>query len=182
MPYGLRLVKYLLPDYHIHLYLTKAAKLVLNLEMDLNFSDKQHIYSYFATTEDHLSIHQANDWLAPIASGTGIGNSPLVVCPCSMSMVSSIANGSSNDLIERACDVAIKERKQLIIVPRETPLSAIHLENLLKLARLGVSILPPVPGFYHKPTSIDQLVDFVVARILDQLRIPHDLVTPWGCG
>ena len=104
----------------------------------------------------------------------------MVVCPATMGAVAAIAHGTSDHLLERAADVSIKEGRPLIIVPREAPLSAIHLENLLKLARLGVCVLPPSPGFYQHPKTVDDIVDFVVARILDQLRIPHDLLPRWG--
>ncbi|MCX7051011.1 MAG: UbiX family flavin prenyltransferase, partial [Proteobacteria bacterium] len=101
-------------------------------------------------------------------------------CPASMATLSAIANGASENLLERAADVVIKERGDLVIVPRETPFSAIHLENMLKLARLGVSILPANPGFYNQPTQVTELVDFIVARILDQFGIAHTLTKPWG--
>lgn len=97
-----------------------------------------------------------------------------------MGVVAAIAHGTSDHLIERAADVALKERRPLIIVPREAPLSALHLENLLKLARLGAIILPPAAGFYHHPQTLQDIIDFVVARILDQLRIPHQLMPKWG--
>ena len=100
--------------------------------------------------------------------------------PCSTGTLSAIATGACNNLIERAADVVMKERRQLILVPRETPFSTLHLENMLSLSRNGAVILPPSPGFYHQPRGIDDLVDFVVARVLDQLRIPHDLVPRWG--
>jgi len=118
-------------------------------------------------------------WTAPVASGSGAPAS-MVVCPCSTGTLSAIASGASDNLIERAADVALKERRQLILVPRESPFSAIHLENMLKLARLGVTILPAAPGFYHRPQSVDDLVDFVVARILDQLGVEQTLVKRWG--
>jgi len=104
----------------------------------------------------------------------------MVVCPCTTGTLASIAAGICNNLIDRAADVALKERRSLILVPRETPFSAIHLENMLKLARLGAVILPPIPGFYLGPRTIDDLVDFVVARILDHLNVSHELVARWG--
>jgi len=102
-----------------------------------------------------------------------------VVCPCSTGTLSDIACGASNNLIERAADVMLKERKQLILVPREMPFSAIHLENMLKLSQLGCTTMPACPGFYHKPQSIDELIDFVVARILDHLHVEHPFPR-WG--
>ncbi len=181
--YGLRLVAYLLAaeEFEVCLYLSKTAKLVLSMEMDVSFNSKDNVYEYFKYngSQDNFNIYQENDWNAPIASGSGI-KGPLIVCPCSMGMLSAISIGASNNLIERACDVAIKENKKLILVPRETPLSAIHLENMLKLSKLGVCILPANPGFYQKPSSINELIDFVVARILDQINVRHNLIIPWG--
>jgi len=104
----------------------------------------------------------------------------MVVCPCTMGTLSAIATGASDNLIERAADVMIKEGRKLILVPRETPLSAIHLENMLKLSRIGVIMLAANPGFYHKPTTVEQVVDFIVAKILDQLGVEHALMTRWG--
>ena len=104
----------------------------------------------------------------------------MVVCPCSTGSLSAIATGACNNLIERAADVILKERKQLILVPRETPLSSIHLQNMLTLSQMGAVILPAMPGFYHKPQSVDDLIDFVVARILNQLGVEQNLLKPWG--
>src|SRR5262249_24885357 len=102
------------------------------------------------------------------------------ICPCSMGTLSAIAAGSSRSLVERAADVALKERRRLILVPRESPLSAIHLENMLRVTRAGAVVMPAAPGFYHKPKRIDDLVDFVVARVLDHLDVPPSLVPRWG--
>jgi 4-hydroxy-3-polyprenylbenzoate decarboxylase len=104
----------------------------------------------------------------------------MVVCPCSMGTLAAIAAGLADNLIERAADVVLKEGRKLVLVPRETPFSVLHLENMLRLARAGAVILPPNPGFYHHPRSADDLVDFVVARILDQLGVPHSLMARWG--
>ena len=118
--------------------------------------------------------------MAPVASGSG-APSAMVVVPCSMGTLSAIAT-ASNNLIERAADVALKERRQLILVPREAPFSSIHLENMLKLSRMGAVILPASPGFYQQPQTVDDLVDFVVARILNLLQIPQDMLPRWGEG
>ena len=126
-----------------------------------------------------IRVYDKEDWMAPAASGSGAPTA-MVVVPCSTGTLSAIASGACNNLIERAADVAIKERRQLILVPREAPFSSIHLENMLKLARLGVTIMPAAPGFYHEPKSIEDLVDFMVARILDHLGVEHELTSRWG--
>jgi 4-hydroxy-3-polyprenylbenzoate decarboxylase len=128
---------------------------------------------------DQIRVFGAEEWSAPVASGSGAPRT-MAVCPCTMGSLSSIAVGASKSLIERAADVVMKEGGKLILVPRETPLSAIHLENMLKLARLGVVVLPASPGFYNNPVGIEDLVDFVVARILDQMNVEHSLVPVWG--
>lgn len=117
--------------------------------------------------------------MAPVASGSGAPSS-MVICPCSTGTLSAIACGASNNLIERAADVALKERRKLILVPRESPYSTIHLENMLALSRMGAVILPASPGFYHRPQRVEDLVDFVVARILNQLGIENALLPRWG--
>jgi 4-hydroxy-3-polyprenylbenzoate decarboxylase len=126
----------------------------------------------------HVIVHDNADRGATPASGSAI-TAGMVVCPCSMGTLSAISVGASRSLIERAADVTLKERRRLILVPRETPLSAIHLQNMLRLARAGAVILPAAPGFYHRPRDIDDLVDFVVGRILDHLGIAHALVPRW---
>ena len=126
-----------------------------------------------------LTVYGREEWFAPIASGSSVADA-MVVCPCTMGTLAAIATGMSDNLIERAADVTLKEQRKLILVPRETPFSALHLENMLKLARLGALILPANPGFYHHPASVQDLVDFVVARILDHLGISHQLMQPWG--
>ena len=117
--------------------------------------------------------------MSPVASGSNPADA-MAICPCSLGTLGAVAAGLADNLIERAADVMLKERRPLVLVPRETPLSAIHLENMLKLARAGAVILPPSPGFYGHPQSIDELVDFVVARILDQLGVSHALGPRWG--
>jgi 4-hydroxy-3-polyprenylbenzoate decarboxylase len=128
---------------------------------------------------DNLNIYINNDWFSSIASGSNVDDA-MVVCPCTMNTLSKIANGISDDLLLRAADVILKERKNLILVPRETPLSAIHLNNMLTLAKMNVCILPPVVNFYDKPQTIDELVQIIVGRILDQLGIANTLTKRWG--
>ena len=129
--------------------------------------------------DTRLRVFGREDWMAPWASGSGQPG-PLVICPCSTGTLSAIATGASNNLIERAADVALKERRKLILVPRETPYSEIHLQNMLTLTRMGAVILPASPGFYHEPQSIQDLIDFIVARILNQLGIEQQLMPAWG--
>jgi 4-hydroxy-3-polyprenylbenzoate decarboxylase len=124
-------------------------------------------------------VYGREEWFAPIASGTNPPDA-MAICPCTMGTLAAVAAGLSSNLIERAADVCLKEGRKLILVVRETPFTPIHLENMLRLARAGAVILPPNPGFYHHPQDLQGVIDFVVARILDQLRIPHTLMQPWG--
>ena len=185
IPYGMRLLECLL-DAGITVYflLSQAAQVVAALETDLKLPGKienleTFLHERFQVEPHQLKVFGQNQWTAPVASGTGVSDA-MVICPCSSGCISAIATGASNNLLERAADVSIKERKPLILVHRETPVSAIHLENMLKLARCGVTIMPASPGFYNKPTSINDLIDFMVARILDQLSIDHTLMPGWG--
>lgn len=185
MPYGLRLLEQLLAEgVRVYLLYSQAAQVVARQEMDFHLPTRAEdcaaqLRTHFNVSTAQLHVFGRDEWFAPVASGSNPADA-MIICPASMGVVAAVAAGTSDHLIERAADVCIKEHRPLIIVPRETPFSVIHLENLLKLARLGACILPPAPGFYHKPQSIDDMVDFVVARILDQLHIPHGLVTPWG--
>lgn len=183
--YGLRLLECLLQArQRVYLMVSQAAQVVLATETDLHVPGRpeamQAFFSeLFAAEAGQLEVFGREQWMAPVASGS---NAPraMVVAPCSTGTLSAIATGASNNLIERAADVMIKERRQLILLPREMPLSAIHLEHMLKLAQLGVTIMPASPGFYHRPQSVEQMVDFVVARILDHLGLEHTLLTRWG--
>jgi 4-hydroxy-3-polyprenylbenzoate decarboxylase len=183
--YGLRLVECLLQaDWQVHLTFTRAALIVIGSETDCRLPGRaagqaKHLSALFKAREGQLRVYGEEEWTSPLASGSGAPRR-MVVCPASMATLSAIAAGASENLLERAADVVIKERGNLVIVPRETPFSAIHLENMLKLARLGVSILPANPGFYDRPTRVAGLVDFIVARILDQLGVAHALAKRWG--
>lgn len=155
-----------------------AMETALKLSGDHNNMQKQ-LCEYFGCPSEQLKVYGKNQWGAPVASGSSVSDA-MVVCPCSMGTLASIAQGISNNLIHRAADVTIKERKTLIMVPRETPLSSLHLENMLKLSRMGVVILPPNPGFYNGESSVQELVNFIVSRILDQLDIDNNLAPRWG--
>ncbi len=183
--YGLRLLQCLIErGEQIHMMISKAAQLVIAIETDVKISGtpkemQEQLANFYAAGQGQLHLWGKEQWHSPVASGSGCPRA-MVVCPCTSAFLSAAANGTSSDLMERAADVAIKEQRKLILVHREAPLSAIHLENSLKLARLGVTILPANPGFYQKPKTIDDLVDFVVARILDHLDIEHELLPRWG--
>ena len=183
--YSLRLMQCLLREnIQVQFITSQPGQIVMGMETELKLTGspqnmRQTFVDYFNADPELIQVYSRDQWTAPPASGSSVADA-MVVCPCTMGSLASIAVGSSDNLIHRAADVAIKERKTLILVPRETPFSAIHLENMLKLARLGVVILPPNPGFYHGVSEVSELVDFVVARILDQLGIDNDLSPRWG--
>lgn len=185
MPYGIRLIENLLSaGKRVWVLYSQAAQVVAKQEMDLTLPSSpkacaEMFQAKFGVTAEQLSVFGKEEWFAPVASGTNPADA-MVVCPATMGTMAAIAQGLSDNLIERAADVSIKEGRPLIIVPRETPLSSIHLRNMLALAEAGVCILPPSPGFYHHPQTLDDVVDFVVARILDQLNIPHQLMKKWA--
>ncbi|MDO8954739.1 MAG: flavin prenyltransferase UbiX [Gammaproteobacteria bacterium] len=184
-PYALRLMECLVAaNVQIYLLISSAAERVFEIEESLNFpseaSARQAFFTErYAAQSNQIICSDKLDWLSPVASGSNAPDA-MVICPCSGGTLSAIACGASNNLIERGADVMVKERKPLIIVPREMPLSPIHLENMLKLSQIGVTIMPASPGFYNKPQSINDLVDFVVARILDHLKIKQSLMPKWG--
>lgn len=186
-PYGLRLLEVLLAQhFRVYVLISSAARVVLDTESNIKLSgneDKatEQLSALFNAPEGQLQVFGKDNWFSPVASGSAAPKK-MIVCPCSAGSVSAIAMGASDNLLERAADVVIKERGQLILVPRETPFSEIHLENMLKLAKLGVTIMPAAPGFYHQPQTISDLVDFMVARILDHLNIEHTLTKRWGYG
>ena len=184
-PYSQRLLAVLLSQgFTVHLMISAAARIVFSDELGWTLPARSRdvqkmLVDEFHCSSDLLKVYGEQQWNSPLASGSH-KISTMIVCPCTMATLSSIAVGSSDNLINRAADVMLKEDRKLILVPRETPFSAIHLENMLKLSRLGVCILPPNPGFYFKPSQISELVDFVVARILDHAKIEHNLQPIWG--
>jgi len=164
----------------IELVMTQAGIRVVNEELGLNVagSDRRVVESFLGRDVEKVIVHSANDIGASIASGSHLSDA-MVILPCSMGSLAAIAHGVTRDLVHRAADVIIKENRLLIIVPRETPLNAIHLENMLKLARMGVRIIPAMPSFYHFPKSIDDLIEHFTHRLLDHLGVPHEQETRW---
>ncbi|WP_297325024.1 flavin prenyltransferase UbiX [Nitrosomonas sp.] len=185
MPYGIRLLEKLLAENkQVYLLYSQVAQIVAQQEMKLALPSRAKETEIFFNQLYHLPAGQLRvfgreEWFAPVASGSNPADA-MVICPCTMGTLAAIAAGMSQNLIERAADVTLKENRPLIIVPRETPFSTIHLENMLKLARSGVVILAANPGFYHHPQTIQDMVDFVVARVLDHLGIQHTLMPRWG--
>jgi 4-hydroxy-3-polyprenylbenzoate decarboxylase len=183
--YGLRLVDRLLAaDTPVYLMISEAGRLVLKMEHDITLPGRsaevrETLCRRFDSDPALLRVFGPREWTSAVASGSGAPKR-MVVCPCTTGTLSAIATGTSDTLIDRAADVVLKERGQLILVPREMPFSEIHLENMLRLSRMGAVIMPASPGFYHRPTDIDGLVDFVVARVLDHLGVEHRLMQRWG--
>ncbi|MGS2717196.1 flavin prenyltransferase UbiX [Eionea flava] len=188
--YGLRLLQCLLAaNCRVYLLLSRAAEVVIATETSICLPESGHVDSLekqqhflserYGAQSEQLTLFSREDWFSPVASGSSSPAS-MVVCPASGGTLSAIAHGASNNLVERAADVALKERRQLIVVPRETPYSQIHLENMLKLTQLGAVVLPASPGFYANADTVEDLIDFIVARILDQLGLPQDLMPRWG--
>ncbi|MBB1268210.1 flavin prenyltransferase UbiX [Shewanella sp. SR44-3] len=188
-PYGLKLLECLLAaDYQVFLMISAAARVVLATEHGLQLSANpqkaqqqllEELYQGDKLATGELVVLGKDEWFSPPASGSAAPKK-MVICPCSTGTLAAVATGMSNSLLERAADVVLKERGQLILVPRETPFNAIHLEHMLTLSRLGVTIMPASPGFYHNPQSVQDLVNFMVARILDHLQIEHNLTQRWG--
>ena len=185
MPYGVRLLECLLKaGARVYLLYSQAAQIVAKQEMGLNLPGRarevESLFAQrFAARPGQLSVFGRDEWFAPVASGSNPGDA-MVICPCSMGTLAAVACGLADNLIERAADVMLKERRTLILVPRETPFSSIHLENMLRLAQAGAIVLPANPGFYHHPRTVEDLVDFVVARVLDRLQVAHELFPRWG--
>lgn len=184
--YGLRLIEELLrAQRDVSVLLSSAGRQVLVFETGLSVDQdpvagQTQLRQYFGAPQ-RLNYYAINDFFAPIASGSSASEA-VIICPCSMGTLGRIAAGLSENLLERTADVALKERKPLLLVPRETPFNPIHLENMLRLARAGAQILPAMPAFYQKPQSVEELVNFVVGKILDQLGVEHQLFKRWGDG
>ena len=185
MAYGLRLLECLLAaDMRVYLLVSQAAHIVAKQELGVALparaSDlEKQLSEGLGARDSQLRVFGRDDWNAPVASGSNPADA-MVVCPCSMGTLAAIAHGLSDNLVERAADVMLKEQKKLILVPRETPFSTLHLENMLTLSRMNAVILPANPGFYHRPQHVEDIIDFIVARILDQLGIQHSLMARWG--
>jgi 4-hydroxy-3-polyprenylbenzoate decarboxylase len=195
-PYAVRLLQIILQaGREVELVISPAAAQVLRDELDIAVDPErfdsatflQAIHSQtlacdntpLTTHRSLLHYHHPMDWHAGIASGSFLTDG-MVICPCSMSTLGAIANGLSTNLIQRAADVHLKERRKLILVPRETPLNLIQLENMAQCVRAGAIVMPAMPGWYHRPRSLDDVIHFVVARICDQLGVAHALVRRWG--
>ncbi|MEN6350483.1 MAG: flavin prenyltransferase UbiX [Syntrophomonas sp.] len=173
--YGIRLtVELLARNYEVHLICSKAACIVLEQELDWNFEDSLEKTFRKHLPHENLFLYENSDIAAPLASGSFLTDG-MVVIPCTMASVSALAQGSSGNLLERAADVVLKEKRPLIIVPRETPLNSIHLRNMLLLSEMGTHIIPAMPAFYHKPKNIDDMVSFLVGKVLDAMHVSHDI-------
>lgn len=185
MPYGMRLLECLLQNgQRVHLVYSQAAQIVAHQEMNIVLPNRpqdaeRSLSERLGEFGGELRVFGRDDWFAPMASGSNPGDA-MVICPCTMGTLAKVASGISDDLIARAADVMIKEKRTLILAPREMPFSEIHLENMLKLARAGAVIMPPNPGFYYQPATVQDMVDFVVARILDHLGVANTLLPRWG--
>ena len=183
--YALRLLECLLEaGCHVYLLISKPGQIVIGMDTDLKLPGRTaDIQQFFEQrhpdASGRLEVLGLDQWTAPLASGSGVPDA-MVVCPCTTGTLAALAAGHCTSLLERAADVVLKERRKLIVMPREMPFSEIHLENMLRLARAGAVIMPPNPGFYHHPASIDDLVDFVVARVLDHLGVAQQLMPRWG--
>jgi flavin prenyltransferase len=183
--YGIRLLEQLVKaNVQVSLVISPAGHLVIHDETDLELPGnpkkiEAYLTSYVSAKPGQIKVYAKDQWSSPLASGSGAPKT-MIVCPCSAGCLSAIAVGASNNLLERAADVVIKEQGKLVLVIREMPFSVIHLEHMLSLAKLGVCILPANPGFYFRPQKIEDIVNFVVARTLDQVNVPHQLSERWG--
>ena len=185
MAYGLRLLECLLAaELRVYLLVSQAAHIVAKQELGIALPGRpldleKQLSASLQARAGQLRVFGREDWNAPVASGSNPADA-MVVCPCSMGTLAAIAHGLSDTLIERAADVMLKEQRKLVLVPRETPFSTLHLENMLTLSRMNAVILPANPGFYGRPERVEDLVDFIVGRVLDQLGVAHSLTRRWG--
>lgn len=183
--YGLRLIECLVQaNCEVYVLMSKPARVVMGMDTDIpvparTSAVEKEFSELYNAAPGQIKAFGQEQWTAPVASGSGAPDA-MVVCPCTTGTLAAIAAGNCNNLLERAADVVLKERKQLIIMPREMPFSTIHLENMLRLANAGAVIMPPNPAFYQRPNTIDELIDFVVARVMDQLEVPQTLMPRWG--
>ncbi len=183
--YALRLLECLVAaNYQVFVLISSAARVVLDTEVGIKIPGNPESATKFLTDKyqaqaEQITVFGKEQWFSPVASGSAAPKQ-MIVCPCSTGTLAAISQGMSDNLIERAADVVIKERGQLILVPRETPFSTIHLANMHSLSQMGVTIMPAAPGFYHKPESINDLIDFMVGRMLDHIGIEQTIMPRWG--
>ena len=183
--YALRLIECLISaKCQVYVLMSKPAQIVMGMDTEIpvpsRTRDIQKQFSeMYGAEPDQLKAYGQQEWTSPVASGSGVPDA-MVICPCTTGTLASVAAGTCNNLLERAADVVIKEGRKLIVMPREMPFSSIHLENMQRLARAGVVIMPPNPAFYNLPKTVDELIDFVVARVMDQLDIEQSLMPRWG--
>jgi len=183
--YAMRLLECLVAaNYQVYVLCSSAARVVFDTEIGLKLPSapdaaSEFLINKFNAKPEQITVFGKEQWFSPVASGSAAPKQ-MVVCPCSTGTLAAISQGMSDNLIERAADVVIKERGQLILVPRETPFSSIHLQNMLSLSQQGVTIMPAAPGFYHNPESIEDLIDFMVGRMLDHLGIEQTIMPRWG--
>ncbi|WP_246033967.1 flavin prenyltransferase UbiX [Thalassotalea mangrovi] len=181
----MRLLECLLyAEYQVYVLVSSAARVVFDTEIGVKLpanpeKASDYLVNHFACADGQIQVFGKDQWFSPVASGSAAPKQ-MIVCPCSTGTLAAISQGMSDNLIERAADVVIKERGQLILVPRETPFSTIHLANMHTLSQMGVTIMPAAPGFYHNPKSIEDLIDFMVGRMLDHLGIEQTIMPRWG--
>lgn len=180
---GIRALKKLAEVAEVYILISSQSFSIIKFESGIDWSGEndadiqRKIREYFGS--DNIYYYSENNMAAPVSSGS-FKTDGMFVVPCSMKSLSGIANGYANSLIERAADVTIKEGRPLVLSPREMPFSAVHLENMLKLARMGVKIAPPVPGFYHRPENMNDLVDFMAGKIIDAMGVEHNIYKRWS--
>jgi 4-hydroxy-3-polyprenylbenzoate decarboxylase len=183
--YVLRLIECLVAaNFQIYVLCSSAARIVFDTEVGLKLpaspdAATKFLSEKFQAKSSQITVFGKEQWFSPVASGSAAPKK-MIVCPCSTGTLAAISQGMSDNLIERAADVVIKERGQLIMVVRETPFSTIHLQNMLTLSQMGVTVMPAAPGFYHQPKSINDLIDFMVGRMLDHLGIEQSIMPRWG--